>query len=325
MNNSKRSIHSSGPLGMLVKSGQVKKVEESEDAEVMLQAKEKASSYFKTQSGIKFFENELLYVDPRECEPWKYANRQQGEMGNIEELAQSIKDNKQLQPALVRKHPNSHDGMQYEIIFGRRRHAACLLLGIPFLVICKDISNLQEAVASQDAENKLRDDISPYSNAILYKRLLEDGVFSKEADLAKMLKISASSLSELMVFSKLPNELVKKIPNVHALSRSFAAKLFALSSSSTNEYKKILELAPQIGKKISSPVQLQKIIDKGNAEDQSLNKAKVCKSNQGQKLFTLKYDRRGVLNVVIAKDVMPLFSISDLEKSLKKFLETHIS
>ena len=58
MDNSKRNIHSSGPLGMLIKSGQIKKIED----EVQLEPSSKEQTsvlnktsglYFKTQTGIE--------------------------------------------------------------------------------------------------------------------------------------------------------------------------------------------------------------------------------------------------------------------------------
>src|SRR3990167_5470152 len=99
MDNSKRNIHNSGPLGMLMKSGQVTKITDTEAGETVVVEKPIAQKtgglYFKTQSGIEFSEQELVYVDPKECEPWQYANRQDDELGEIDELIESIKANKQ--------------------------------------------------------------------------------------------------------------------------------------------------------------------------------------------------------------------------------------
>ena len=125
MDNSKRSVHNSGPLGILMKSGQIKKVDDAEEPVKSPPATSSVGgSYFKTKSGIEFTEHELVYVDPKECESWKYANRQRGELGDMEELVASIRANKQLQPALIRLHPTPHDEIKYEVIFGCRRHQA---------------------------------------------------------------------------------------------------------------------------------------------------------------------------------------------------------
>lgn len=92
MNNSKRNVHTSGPLGMLVRSGQVKKVDVEDSPSILDKASASSASprasgsYFKTQSGLVFNEQELIYIDPKECEPWQYANRHDDEMGDMEEL-----------------------------------------------------------------------------------------------------------------------------------------------------------------------------------------------------------------------------------------------
>lgn len=330
MDNSKRNIHNSGPLGMLMKSGQIQKIDEPDNQELTTKSIDPSTtggSYFKTQTGIEFSKNELMYIDPKDCEPWKYANRQEDEMGDIDELIESIKTNKQLQPALVRKHPTPHDGIVYEIIFGRRRHNACIKLGIPFLVIIKDIPNVQDAVASQDAENKYRNDISHYSNAVLYKRLLEDKVFETEKELAMKLRVSTSSLNDLLAFTKIPQEIIENIPNIHALSKDFALKLVALANRSKKHYKKILELANQIGKSISSPTKLQKIIDYefDNERKIKLTESKLFKSIDGKKLFTFKYDQRGVPVIVINKAVVSSINLTAFCDSVKELLEKQLN
>lgn len=330
MDNNKRNIHNSGPLGMLIKKGQVKKIDDSNmsqlDTKVITRSRpNKMSHYFKTQSGIEFTEHELIYVDPNECKPWKYANRQEDELGDMNELIESIRINKQLQPALIRLHPEPHDGVIYEIIFGRRRHAACLKLGIPFLVILKNISNIQEAIMFQDAENKFRKNVSHYSNAMLYKRLLDDCVFKTEKALADKLRISTSSLSDLMSFTKIPQDIVVAIPDIHSLSKSFALKIISLLNKSKNYHMKLLDLAPKIGTGITSPARLGKIIENHMANEKLINKqalkSKQYKSRQGEKLFTFKYDQRGTPSIAFNKEFAKGKDFNQLCNRIQMILE----
>lgn len=329
MDNSKRNVHNSGPLGMLMKNGQIKKLDNTdqvldEDTVVLNKA---VPSYFKTQSGIEFIEHELTFIDPKECEPWKYANRQDDELGDIGDLIESIKSQKQLQPALVRKHPAPHDGIKYEIIFGRRRHIACLKLGIPFLVILKDIPNLQDAIASQDAENKLRNDVSNYSNAILYKRLLDDGVFKMEKDLAEKLRLSPSTLNDLMAYAKIPGDIVKKIPNIHMLSKSLALKIVHLLNKSSKNHAKLISIASEVGKSITSPTKLENVIEKPIAkrEKQQLGTTKQYKNQDGKKLFTFKIDHRGSPCIVLNKEIVTVIDMHAMCERFKNNLEVELN
>lgn len=332
MDNSKRNIHNSGPLGMLMKNGQIKKIEPSEEIvpEVNNYVNHKSTgSYFKTQSGIEFSEQELIYVNPEECEPWKYANRQESELGDIEGLIDSIKTHKQLQPALIRHHPTPHGNIKYEIIFGRRRHIACLKLGIPFLAIRKEIPNVQDAIASQDAENKLRNDVSNYSNALLYQRLLADNVFKTEKELADKLRFSTSTLNELMAYAKIPEDIVVRIPNIHTLSKQLAVKIVQLLNKSKENHTKILKIAGQIGKTITSQAKLEKLFETEQTASRNtirtLQSAVSYKTPSGKKLFTFKSDYRGLPSIVLNKEISDLINIEEMCHHFSSYLEKLLS
>lgn len=323
MDNSKRNVHNSGPLGMLMKSGQVKKVEAPEEESVLKQAASKTPSYFKTQSGIEFVEQELIYVNPDECEPWQYANRHASELGDIDGLIESIKSNKQLQPALVRNHPNPHGLIKYEVIFGLRRHIACTKLGIPFLVIKKNIPNVQDAIASQDAENKLRNDVSNYSNAMLYKRLLTDKIFKTEKDLAEKLRIPYSTFNELMAYAKIPEEIVSAIPDIHSLSKQIAVKIVQLLNKSKDNYSKMLAIANKLGKTITSQAKLEKVFESMSSAQnkQAFNNARSYIAFNGRKLFTLKSDYRGLPSIVLNKEIASLVNMEEMCDHVFNYLE----
>jgi ParB family chromosome partitioning protein len=328
MDNSKRNIHNSGPLGMLMKSGQIKKIVLTDEVAPKKNETKAAPSYFKTQSGIEFSEQELIFVNPEECEPWKYANRHESELGDMDALIDSIRVNKQLQPALVRQHPEAHGKIKYEVIFGRRRHLACLRLGIPFLVIRKDIPNIQDAIASQDAENKLRNDVSNYSNALLYKRLLSDNVFNTEKELAEKLRISPSTLNELMAYSKIPQDIVHGIPDIHNLSKQLVVKIVQLVNKSKENYLKMVGLAPQLGKTITSQAKLEKIFEPDSVyqkKEISVTSAKIYLSSKGKKLFTYKYDYRGLPSIVINKEVTRFLNLEEICTYFSSYLEKIIA
>lgn len=322
-----RNVHASGALGRLLSKGEVTKVEDNITPQVSdglrgSIAKTK-NAYFKTQSGIEFKENELLYVSPEECEPWKYANRQEAEMHDIQDLMDSISQNQQLQPALVRPHPNPHDKIKYEIIFGRRRHLACSKLDIPFLVIVKDIPDVKDAIATQHAENESRHDVSNYSNAILYKKLLKDGVFKSERELASKLNYSSSSFNDLMSFTKIPHDIVNKIPNIHTLSIAMAVKIAQLLSKYDDAHALLHELAPLLGSTITSPAKLENALKSKQIKIEKIDlpSPQIFISKQGRKLFTLKKDFRGSPCIIFDKEIEHLINVSALCNTLKDQVE----
>ncbi|MCP3679752.1 MAG: ParB/RepB/Spo0J family partition protein [Gammaproteobacteria bacterium] len=335
MDHSNRKIHHSGPLSMLLEKGEIKKIDEQEPVKVVSkgtiseQKQREHMTHFKTQSGIEFKENELFYIDPKVCEPWQYANRQENELGDMEALKQSIQNHQQLQPALVRPHPSPHDSIQYEIIFGRRRHIACLQLDIPFLVIRKNMPNVEEAILAQDAENKFRQNVSDYSNAKLYEKLLKDKVFPSQKALAKTLNLSPTSFTELMAFTKLPNELVEQLPNVHTLSKSFVTRMVSISAISQAHHDRLLEVAPRIGKTITSPTKLERLIQtsfdrKNMGHMKQVIDTKRYKTKEGVRLFTFRYNHQGAPMITFNRDDLGNVDFEKLCLLLQETLENQL-
>lgn len=324
----KKNIHQTGALSMLLQSGGVKKIPFDQDVEETTEIKpvQISKTLFETAAGIKFSEHELIEVDPQECEPWRYANRPDEELGNIEELIQSIKENRQLQPALIRPHPQAKGKLKYEIIFGRRRHLACLKLGIPLLAIKKDFKSDKDAIAVQDAENKFRQDVSPYANALLYKKLLEDGVFKEYSELAQKLNVSKSSFSELMTFTKLPKELLKAIPHVDQLSVRMAVQMTSMLSASEEHYPILLALAPKIGVAITSTTSLDHAVKSALGDSSKVSKGweKTVTTKNGQNLFTFKVTGRGTPSITINNKISSMFDYDDFCSHVKSFFDNRI-
>ncbi|MFZ2316116.1 MAG: ParB/RepB/Spo0J family partition protein [Gammaproteobacteria bacterium] len=329
-----KEIHYSGPLGMLLREGEIKPVSLNNTPDIDRATNKHALDRvnpnahlqsFQTKSGIEFSENELVDVDPEECEPWQYANRSSQEMGEIQELIQSIKNNKQLQPGLIRQHPNPHGKIKYEIIFGRRRHLACLELKIPFLAIKRVTLSNQDAIVCQDAENKFRKNVSNYSNALLYKRLINDGTFSNEKQLAQFLNISASNLSELLNFAKIPEDLVLLLPDVHKLSTAMAIKIVSLLNFGIKAKNILIKLAPEIGSKINSSNALEK---RFQMQESSINEGKslpitstTFESKNGKKMFTLRLDQKGAACLVFNKKYSEQLDFDKLCLQIKNFID----
>lgn len=327
MDNSKKTVHSSGPLGMLARSGQIKRIEL--DSEIQGNQIKRTSgltndvgSFFKTSTGVIFNENELVSIDPKQCKPWKYANRLEDNMGDMQELIKSIKENGQLQPGLIRPHPKPYNNIKYEVVFGRRRYEACLVLNVPFLAIKKNISNVEEALIIQETENRARKDISNYSNAMLYKKLFEDGVFKNEKDLSAKMGISLSKVYDIMAYSKIPAELVKLIPDIHGLSNNLAIKIATILRESPHLYQNLLKIAPQIGATITSPTKME--VGLASVENNEINKhiikAKNYRSSLGTKLFTFKMNHKGFPCIVIDKAIKNI-DHERLCQHLLKYLE----
>lgn len=110
-----------------------------------------------------------------------------------------------LQPILVRE----ADGDTFEIVFGHRRHRACLELGIPVLAVIwsGEMSDV-DLVVAMDRENRERVDPSPYEQGSAYLAALDAGLFASRRKLAEALGVSHTWVNKAIAVASLPADVV---------------------------------------------------------------------------------------------------------------------
>ena len=115
---------------------------------------------------------------------WSFADRLDEGLSEpaLADLARSIKDHGQHVPVIARKLDAPEDGIEFEIIAGRRRFEACKFAGVRILMKVKDLSDA-EAFTVMLVENDDREDISPFSRALSLSDALERGIYESQADL----------------------------------------------------------------------------------------------------------------------------------------------
>ena len=136
-------------------------------------------------------DQEIIELNHEECVVWDYADRQDFEMGNIEELAEDIKKNGQIQPIIVRE-----KGYKYEVIAGQRRLRACKMLNTSVQAVIRNIDDT-DALFVQRSEN-LKQNISPYSRARCYGKILKDKKITQAAN--SKLKCNKQVLGPYLLF-----------------------------------------------------------------------------------------------------------------------------
>lgn len=267
----------------------------------------------------------LIEISPATCKPWDYSDRLDVELGNIEELANSIQKAGQQEPILVRPIKNSHlladPSIKYEIIFGNRRWRACKLIGKNLLAIVRNLED-QDAAQAQKEENENRQDISDYSRAIHYKRLIDSQVFANESQLASKLNIPRNRFNDLMSFNRIPKSLLDAIPNVHTLSQRLAIKLASLAKNVEN-LEILLQLAPKIGGNKLTSTTIEKAIQEmkeGNAVSLAKKSTPVI-GKGGAEIFTVREDSNGAPCIVLHKVSRQAINIDELKFIIKNYID----
>ena len=128
----------------------------------------------------------------------KYQPRQKMEVGALQELADSIREQGVMQPLLVRLVAPG----KYEIIGGERRFRAATLAGLKEVPVLVSGANDQAAAAMALVENMQREDLNPLEESQGLARLIEEFGFTHE-QAAKAVGKSRSAVTNLLRLNQL--------------------------------------------------------------------------------------------------------------------------
>lgn len=117
----------------------------------------------------------------------------------------------------------------YELVYGHRRHRACLQMGLPIKAFIESIDDRQ-LVQEMLAEGSQRSDLSAYEAGGLYKRLLDGGVYPSMRRLAESIRRDVSDVSRAIALAALPSALVDAMTSPRELALHDAARFAAALS-----------------------------------------------------------------------------------------------
>lgn len=128
----------------------------------------------------------------------KYQPRQKMDLGPLQELAESIREQGIMQPLLVR----AISAGKYEIIAGERRFRAATLIGLTEVPVLVSLADDRGAAAMALIENMQREDLNPLEESQGLARLIEEFGFTHE-QAAKSVGKSRSAITNLLRLSQL--------------------------------------------------------------------------------------------------------------------------
>lgn len=170
------------------------------------------------------------FIDPKRILPSRFANRHELSFAGPEfaELKAQIRSaGRNVQPIKVRRAGSGADeGQGYEIVFGHRRHRACLDLGMPVAAVVEDLGDV-ELFAEMERENRGRENLSAWEQGTMYKRALELGLFASQRQLASAIGAQSGNVSTAIQLASLPAEVVAAFASPLELQFRWAADLKA--------------------------------------------------------------------------------------------------
>jgi len=177
----------------------------------------------------------VLRLDPKSIHSSEFANRMEAALkeddAEFRLLKEDIRTQGQLDPIRVRPAP-AGAGHEYEIVFGHRRHAACMSLdretdgGFRVLALL-DASAVdrKRLVLQMHAENDVREDLSPYEYGRMYRSWLSAGLFDTQGDLAAAVGRDDSPVSMYLQIGDLPPEVLTAFVDPRQISLRWAPQI----------------------------------------------------------------------------------------------------
>jgi ParB family chromosome partitioning protein len=151
-----------------------------------------------------------ISIDPKEIRPSEWANRHVDSFKSDEFVAlkAEIKSaGKNTQAIKVRPIKDPQDGFKYEVVFGHRRHRACLEEGLEVIAVIEDLDD-KALFIEMDRENRQRSDLRPYEQGVMYARALDKGIFPSIRKLAEDAGADATLVSRAVGLARMPQAVL---------------------------------------------------------------------------------------------------------------------
>ena len=226
-------------------------------------------------------------LDPKSIRPSKWANRHDDSFKAkaFDDLKKEIESEGGNVQAIKVRPVIGSSPVEYEIVYGHRRHRACLELGICVLAVIESISE-QALFLEMDRENRSRADLRPYEQGLMYKRALDEGLFPSQRKLAEAAGVDLGNLGKAVSLARLPEAVLNAFPSPLDIQLGWSTKLNQLLDSSADV---LLSRAKEV-KTLSSLTakEVMEYLERGGVVSNNPLKA-VVKGTAGQEAV-IKFD-----------------------------------
>jgi ParB/RepB/Spo0J family partition protein len=240
---------------------------------------------------------QIKLLEPKHCRPWHLANRLSEYLTpeSCADLIESIQKVGQQIPALVRK---SDKWEGYDLICGARRLFACEHLGIKIKAAIVSLSD-KEALLAMDAENRPREDISPYERACDYKRWVDMGIYKNYTEIMQSIGVKKSWFSQLMALADLNEDIVKAFGHPANLKQKWGYELQLVCKKDIALEAAMLNAAREVIGQPIPPASIFKKLKNVRINDSStiIKKPIWITDNAGKKIFKIRYSKSGRVQV----------------------------
>lgn len=267
-------------------------------------------------------------LDPGKIVPSKWANRHAANFvdADFAALKEEIRQaGGNVQPIKVRPIPaplngSTPEGGEFEIVFGHRRHRACLELGVPVNALIEAVSE-QQLFEQMERENRGRKNLSAWEQGCMYRQALDEGLYASQRKLSEALGVDLSMVSKSVKLARLPQAIVDTFTNPLEIQYRWAQPLAdAVQKDPDGAIAKARSLAA-ITPRPSAAQVFATLTGQALNGSTPLDASTVITIGTGKnRLGTIETDAKGRVVVRLEAKVLPDTKRQDLAKLIQDFL-----
>jgi ParB family transcriptional regulator, chromosome partitioning protein len=236
-------------------------------------------------------------LDPKLVVASKWANRDESHF--VTEAFAALKHEiasagGNVQPIKVRALAETGPTMpRWEIVYGHRRHRACLELGIPVLALIQSDMKDADLFVEMERENREREDLSAWEQGVMYMRALEMGLFPSAKQLAAAIDRDMGNISKAMALAKLPADVVRAFGSPLNLQFRWATPL---KDAHQRDPEGLLAAARELSAREPAASPSEVFVALTSVGDPSIRSAGFAtdwKDEKGKRVASLSTDRKG--------------------------------
>ena len=258
------------------------------------------------------------YIAPELIVRSKWANRHElsFQSEDFKRLRKDIEaQGGNVQPIKVR--PQQGALGKYEIVFGHRRHQACLDLGIPVLAMIENVDE-KKLFIEMDRENRQRKELRPYEIGVMYARALDDRLFSSIRKMAEEVDIDQSQLAKAVSLARLPADVINSFLSPLDLQYGWASDLVAAIQENPEAVLSVAKAIQLEEPRPASKVVFSRFVDKRGTVPQSNSRQVSIKGKSGQKGTLIFNEEKRHVDISLA-NVEPS-RYAEVQSVVKQFL-----
>lgn len=264
-------------------------------------------------------------LDPKLVKPSSWANRDSRHFATADfaELKSEIANSGgNVQPIKVRE-SGKRDGTEFEIVYGHRRHQACLELGLPVLALIDNVGD-QVLFVEMDRENRARKSLSAWEQGMMYRRALDAGLFPSNRKLAEAVGSDLTNVGKAIALARLPGDVIAAFESPLDLQFRWAGDLNAALERDPDGVKKTAQEIASASPRPPAKEVFERLIAEVGAGGSTVlppfEPASVEIKSGGKRAAKVTMSDKGVASVAFAPGALSAQQFEQLTKMVEQLL-----